>query len=117
MRLFYIENEDFLVTLFEVLFKKSAHSIFTTKETQSLHLIEDQKPDIVMISLNYTLAEIADLVDQIRKITGYSTILVALGDKIQVASIKEKSWFDYYITKPFAPFEALAQLEKYLKRP
>ena len=117
MQLFYIENEDFLVTLFEVLFKRSTYSIFTTDDLQSIHLIEDQLPDIVMISLNFNFDEIKDVVTQIKGIPDANITVIAIGDEVQVAQMKTQLLCDDFITKPIAPLNALAQLEKYFKRP
>jgi len=117
MQLFYIENDDFLVSLFEVLFKRSAYSIFTTDEIKSIHLIADQLPDIVMISLNFDFDELKDVINQIKGIPNVNIPVIAIGDEDQVARMKTRSLCDDFITKPIAPFEALAQLEKYFKRP
>ena len=117
MQLFYIENDDFLVSLFEVLFKRSAYSIFTTDETKSIHLIEDQKPELVMISLNFDFDEIKHVIEQIKGIPNINIPVIAIGDEDQVACMKTQLLCDDFITKPIAPLEALAQLEKYFKRP
>jgi DNA-binding response OmpR family regulator len=115
LRILVADDEPDSVTALKLLLNDEGHDVVTlSKGAEVLRMIEEFKPDVVVLDIAMPDKSGYEIAKEIRKRYGVITpLLIAITGRYKQASDKmlgQIVGFDHYLLKPYEPNELLALL-------
>jgi two-component system KDP operon response regulator KdpE len=116
-RILVVEDDPNIVDLIRSnLAVRGFDTIVSTDGARALHLLEKERPDIILLDLMLPAVDGFDLCKQVREQSDVGVIVISArgGDRDKVAALNLGA--DDYMTKPFSIEELLARIAATLRR-
>jgi two-component system KDP operon response regulator KdpE len=116
-RVLVVEDDPNIVDLIRSnLAVRGFETIVSTDGVRALHLLETERPDVILLDLMLPEVDGFELCKQVRERSGVGVIVVSArgGDRDKVAALNLGA--DDYMTKPFSIEELLARIAATLRR-
>ena len=117
MKILICENEEILLTALEFRLRKNGYDLIWAKNGEDgLNLAKEEKPDLIITSLDLPKLSGLDLAKNIKSLEK-NTPIILIGELEQSDSILEglKSGVEDFLTKPFKPVELVLRVQNILE--
>ncbi|MCX6375216.1 MAG: response regulator [Armatimonadetes bacterium] len=116
-----VDDEPDLVRLVEFILQKEGFDVIACSDGRTaLNLVEDEKPDLIILDIMMPLLDGMEVLRQIRSRRGTARVpVIMLTAKTASVTVDEarQLWVSDYVMKPFDPEKLVLKVKKALKMP
>jgi DNA-binding response OmpR family regulator len=116
-----VDDEPDLVRLVEFILQKEGFDVVACSDGRTaLSLVEDEKPDLIILDIMMPLLDGMEVLRQIRSRRGTARVpVIMLTAKTASVTVDEarQLWVSDYVMKPFDPEKLVLKVKKALKMP